>query len=317
MSEAIYGIVYKVTNLIDGKVYIGQTVQTLRRRRRAHENLSAKPSTYFHRALAKHGFANFSWEIVDNCASKQSLHAREQYWIDHCACMAPAGYNSAEGGKGGAYLESHKQRISEALKGRVVSAETRQKQSRMRKGMKMPPSAIEKFKARTGEKNSFFGKTHAEETKRLIGAKSKGRNWATGEKAGSWADADRSIILDCYFQKYTDKEMIAVHLEKTGRKISRKALCRVFRELGLHISESRGKRAAIERHAFIDSNDIAIFRTRLLAFIQPSGELAPDFQQALHAMPLHPQPRLDSTPGNYSDGQKYDGSSERGLPRKA
>jgi group I intron endonuclease len=295
VSAAIYGIVYKVTNLIDGKVYIGQTAQTLWRRRRAHENLSAKPSTYFHRALAKHGFGNFSWEIVDTCETKEALHAREQYWIDHCACMAPGGYNSAEGGKGGAYLESHKQRISAALKGRTVSAETRQKQSQMRKGVKMPRSAIEKFKARTGEKNPFFGRTHAEETRRVIGEKSKGRNWATGEKAGSWADVDRGIILECYFQKMSNDQMKAVHLEKTGRKIGIKALMRVFEELGLHISTSRGKRGLSERHAFIDGNDIAVFRTRLLAFIPPSDGREPDFQQASPATPLHPHPHQDST----------------------
>lgn len=295
MSEAIYGIVYKVTNLIDGKIYIGQTVQTLWRRRRAHENLSAKPSTYFHRALAKHGFGNFSWEIVDTCESKETLHAREQYWIDHCSCMAPAGYNSAEGGKGGAYLESHKQRISAALKGRTVSAETRQKMSLNMRGRKPSAKLLEKLKAKTGDNNHFFGKTHSEETRRLIGEKSKGRNWAAGEKAGSWADVDRYTILECYFQKMSNDQMKAAHLEKTGRKIGIKALMRVFEELGLHISTSRGKRGLSERHTFIDGNDIAVFRTRLLAFIPPSDGRDPDFQQASSATPLHPHPHQDST----------------------
>jgi group I intron endonuclease len=317
MVEKVYGIVYKVTNLVDGKIYIGQTVQTLWRRRRAHENLSAKPETYFHRALAKHGFDNFTWEIVDSCESKEDLHAREQHWIDHCACMAPVGYNSAEGGKGGAYLESHKRRISEALKGRAFSAETRRKMSVAMQGRKPSEKLLAKLKAKTGQNNHFFGKTHSKETRRLIGEKSKGRNWATGEKAPGWSDADRSIILECYFQKCTDKEMIAVHLDKTGRKINRKALCRVFRELGLHISESRGKRAAIERRAFIDSNDVSVFRTRLLAFIRPSDERAPDSLPTFDAMTSRPEPRPDSNPENCSSDQKSCGNLELDLPRTA
>lgn len=289
MEEKPYGIVYKVTNLIDGKIYVGQTAQTLWRRRRAHENECARSTAYFHRSLKKHGFENFQWEEIESCHSKEELHAREIYWIEQFQCMAPAGYNSAEGGKGGAYLESHKRRISEALTGRVISEATRQKISLLKKGRKQSPETIAKFKERIGEKNHFFGKKHSEETRKLIGEKSKGRNWATGEKAGSWANVDRSIVLECYFLKMRNEAIIASHLEKTGRKISVKAIMRVFRELGLHISSSRGARGLRERHAFIDSNDIEIFRERLRMFTPPgASESAPCSLPASSSTPLHP-----------------------------
>jgi group I intron endonuclease len=296
MNQDIYGIVYKVTNLIDGNIYIGQTVQSLWRRRRAHENLSCRPSTYFHRALAKHGFANFTWDIVESCSTKDCLHEREQFWIDHFACMAPAGYNSAEGGKGGAYLESHKQRISIAMTGRKLSAETRQKLGLAHRGKKLSPAHIAALKGKTGENNHFFGRTHSEETRRLIGEKSKGRSWATGEKAGSWANADRGIILESYFQKCTEKQMISIHLEKTGRKIGRKALARVFEELGLHVSTSRGKKAAIERTKFIDANDISDFYIRLEAITRASDESASGSLQISLSTLSHLQSHQDSSP---------------------
>lgn len=299
MTEKPYGIVYKATNLVDGKIYIGQTVQTLWRRRRAHENLSAKPSTYFHRALAKHGFSNFAWEIVDTCESKEVLHTREQHWINQFACMAPAGYNSAEGGKGGAYTEEHKKRISEALKGRDVSPETREKMRRLMTGKKLSPSHIETLKSKVGEKNHFFGRAHSEETRKQIGEKSKGRNWATGMKAGSWSDADRSVILECYFQKMSNKDMIATHLERTGRKIGIKALMRVFRELGLHISEVRGRRGLIERHAFIESSSIEFFYERLRLLTLPdAAESAPCSPLASSSKYPRPLGRSDSSREN-------------------
>lgn len=263
MEKKRFGIIYKVTNLIDGKIYIGQTIQTLAQRRRAHEHERARSTAYFHKALRKHGLDNFRWEELETCYSKEELFEREIHWIKRLGCMAPSGYNSAEGGKGGAYLATHKKRISEAMSGRSLSAETRRKIGLVHQGKKLTAEHIETMKSLIGEKNHFFGRTHSEETKKRIGEKSKGRNWATGMNAGSWADADRSLILECYFQKMSNKEMISVHLERTGRKIGIKAIMRVFQELGLHISETRGRRSLIERHAFIESNSIEVFYERL------------------------------------------------------
>ncbi|VWB06761.1 hypothetical protein BLA6863_00133 [Burkholderia lata] len=289
MSDAAYGIVYKVTNLIDGKIYVGQTVQTLWRRRRAHENVVAQSTAYFHRALKKHGFENFLWEEVETCYSKEQLFAREIFWIEHFQCMAPAGYNSAEGGKGGAYLESHKQRIAEAMRNRIVSPQTRAKLSAIQRGKKLSETHIDVLRSKIGEKNHFFGRAHSEETRKRIGEKSKGRNWATGDKAGSWADADRSVILECYFQKMSNKDMIAAHLERTGRKIGIKALMRVFRELGLHISETRGRRGLIERHDFIESNKVEVFYERLRSLTLPdASESALCSRPTSSSMPPHP-----------------------------
>ncbi|WP_188130770.1 NUMOD3 domain-containing DNA-binding protein [Paraburkholderia panacisoli] len=289
MSIEVFGIVYKATNLINGKIYIGQTAQTLSKRRKAHENLAGKSTAYFHRALAKYGFENFHWEMVEACQSKDHRFEREIFWIEHFACMAPLGYNSAEGGKGGAYLETHKQRISLAMSGRKLSAETRQKLSAAHKGKKLSLDHIAALRSKIGEKNHFFGRAHSEETRKRIGEKSKGRNWATGMNAGSWADADRALILECYFRKMSNKDMIASHLERTGRKIGIKALMRVFRELGLHISETRGRRGLIERHAFIESNSIEVFYERLRSFtLVDDSESVPCSLLTSSSTSLHP-----------------------------
>ncbi len=260
MTNIVRGIIYKVTNLVDGKIYVGQTIQTLWRRRRAHENLSLRPSTYFHRALSKHGILNFSWSILETCDTKTSLHAREKFWITQFACMAPSGYNSAEGGKGGAYLESHKRRISEALKGRKISDSHRLAVSVANKGSKRSDIVKQKMsESRKGSGNNFFGKTHDDETKRKIGEKSKNRNWFTGRRYKIESVVNLSLVLELYFKKFTYQQIMDAHLNVAGIKINQLKLIRVFNLLGLFVSNRRGKIAVQERHKFIDENKIEDF----------------------------------------------------------
>ena len=60
------GIIYKATNKKNGKVYVGQTTNTLERRKRGHKD-RAKNTNYnshFHNAIRKYGFDVFKWEII-------------------------------------------------------------------------------------------------------------------------------------------------------------------------------------------------------------------------------------------------------------
>ena len=55
-------IIYKVTNLINGKIYIGQSINTLEYRKSQHEReakCNKRKTIYFHLALLKYGFENF------------------------------------------------------------------------------------------------------------------------------------------------------------------------------------------------------------------------------------------------------------------
>ena len=97
----VYGIIYKCTNLINNKVYVGQTINGLDRRRKAHICLSKSGrGTYFHHALAKYGCENFRWEIIDSASSLESLNFKEKYYIITNRCLKQ-GYNICEGGSNG------------------------------------------------------------------------------------------------------------------------------------------------------------------------------------------------------------------------
>lgn len=92
------GVIYKVTCLVNGKVYIGQTVD-LKARIRSH--FSTKQKYHFGFALQKYGKDNFLWEIVEECP-KDMLDDREQYWIAfYNSNDSRYGYNLTIGGDNG------------------------------------------------------------------------------------------------------------------------------------------------------------------------------------------------------------------------
>lgn len=114
-------IVYKATNLINGKVYIGYTTKTLLERISAHVSkancLTQKHYTQaFKLALRKYGIENFSWEELAICDSKEEACSLEMQLIQEFNSMTPNGYNMTFGGEGGIPNEFVKQKISNSVK---------------------------------------------------------------------------------------------------------------------------------------------------------------------------------------------------------
>lgn len=143
-------IVYKVTNLLNNKVYIGITTKSLEHRKKVHLRDSKRMNTYFYRAIRKYGEENFMWEIIDYADSIEELHAKEVYYIRLYESFdnKEKGYNTQSGGrnlyriteeeraarsrrvigeknpmygvpsplKGKKFTQNHKEKISNALK---------------------------------------------------------------------------------------------------------------------------------------------------------------------------------------------------------
>ena len=86
--------IYKITNLINGKIYVGQTSRTPEIRFSEHVHADS----YIGSAIRKYGRANFKIEVLEECESKKELDNREQYWIARFESMGPNGYNLTEGG---------------------------------------------------------------------------------------------------------------------------------------------------------------------------------------------------------------------------
>lgn len=95
-----FGIIYKVTNIINGKIYIGQTIQSLYKRWYRHCN-SKEDCRYFCNAIRKYGKENFIINIIE-IVMIDKLDEREKYWIQRLSAnIKGIGYNILIGGKNG------------------------------------------------------------------------------------------------------------------------------------------------------------------------------------------------------------------------
>ncbi|MEE9571534.1 MAG: GIY-YIG nuclease family protein [Candidatus Neomarinimicrobiota bacterium] len=122
-------IIYKATNLINSKVYIGQTFNSLKKRKNDHNSRSSNGSSvYFHNAIRKHGPENFKWQVICICPDIDSLNEQEEYYIAFYDSMN-VGYNLQSGGLNYIVSEETRKKLGKVSLGRKRSAKTRKKMS--------------------------------------------------------------------------------------------------------------------------------------------------------------------------------------------
>lgn len=92
-------IIYKATNKINNKSYIGQTIKSLRSRKSQHLADSIRKNYNFHKAIQKYGIDSFSWEILCECDSKEEMDEMEFHYIIQYDTYRN-GYNCTFGGEG-------------------------------------------------------------------------------------------------------------------------------------------------------------------------------------------------------------------------
>lgn len=122
------GIIYKITNKINGRIYIGQTIRTLEDRWYHHVYYATqkKCKTKLGRAIRKYGASAFDAVVIE---TSDNLDEREIYFINLFKSVT-SGYNIKIGGDGGPHALSTKKKISKANKKRVWTQEMRDNMSR-------------------------------------------------------------------------------------------------------------------------------------------------------------------------------------------
>lgn len=138
------GIIYKITNNINGKIYIGQTIRELEVRIKEHKR---HKDTIMGKVFDKYGIDNFTIEIIDIADNIEELNDKEIYWISYYdSTNKDKGYNLCNGGdntSGYKHTEKSKKKMSDNH-----------------------PKYF-------GEDNHFYGKTHSEETRKIMSEKGK------------------------------------------------------------------------------------------------------------------------------------------------
>ena len=184
----MFYLIYKITNILDGKYYIG-----------AHKT-SNKNDGYMgsgvmiKRAIEKYGTENFKKEILCECSSSSEMYAKEKELV----VLSEETYNLKEGGDGGFdYINSNEElRVVKNKKAReITNSRHKDKLSEWaRKGglASVAKHGVQKAFLEAG-KTAFLGKTHSEETKKKIGEHNSkaqsgsgnsqfGTMWITNEK---------------------------------------------------------------------------------------------------------------------------------------
>lgn len=227
----MYGYVYLTHNKVNNRLYIGQ-------HKGKFNDKYFGSGLIISQAVLKYGIEKFEVNMIECCESKQHLNECEKKWIEYFnAIKDEKFYNIAKGGEGGhtiaGYNDEQKARyhtnMSRALKGRKFTNEHRFKISKSLKNAKLN---------RNGESNSFYGKTHSDETKAKI---SKTKSLQTG---WNHSEETKRKISEAHKGKIVSKEtrskmsanttvrnLGSKHSEETKRRISESNKVKVIFEL--------------------------------------------------------------------------------------
>ena len=186
-------IIYKATNKVNNKSYIGQTIYTIENRKLNHITKSNGYSKLaIHRAIRKYGEENFEWEVIDDTAKNvDELNLLEQKYIKEYDTFGKGGYNMTEGGWNATHSTETKYKIARGVlltrekTGRINqytiakdngevyadSKETRMKKSESHKGIK------NHMYGKRGKLSPHFGKKYSSERCKNISKALKGRSF--------------------------------------------------------------------------------------------------------------------------------------------
>lgn len=178
--------IYKATNRINGKAYIGLT-ENIRTRRVTHlYEVENGCDYYFHRAMRKHGADVFDWEIIATCNTREEAGDLETKLIKQHDTYHN-GYNSTTGGENGykmsketrkkmsiAHTGIAKGATSEATKKKIAASLTGYKHTNEFK--------IQKSITNAGKNNPNYGNTWTNEQKENLSAK-RSVPWSEARRA--------------------------------------------------------------------------------------------------------------------------------------
>lgn len=169
--------IYKITNLINNKVYIGQTVQPKIRWSKHKSDARNKPIQYIHHAMNRYGIDNFKFEVIAFCLNSEAITETENIIIiQYDSRNRNFGYNLAIGKSHGGHSKQTREKLSRIKTefyqkrleevGSKITEEERQKLSESHLGLPGSNKG-KKFseQARENMRQAFKGRIVSEECK--------------------------------------------------------------------------------------------------------------------------------------------------------
>ena len=170
-------IVYKTTNLVNNKIYIGKSKYN--RKSYLGSGLILK------KAIKKYGKENFKKEIIEKCKTDFEVNKKEKYWIKHYnSTNRTIGYNIHTGGQGGKCTPKTAQKIIEIRRKNGTLNHTQETKDKIRQantGKKPSPETLEKLrKSHLGQQAWNKGLTKETDPRLKV----QGEKWSENRKAG-------------------------------------------------------------------------------------------------------------------------------------
>lgn len=187
MSQKISGI-YKITNKINGKVYIGQSNDIKTRWNHEHGGVSTK-NILLREEILKFGLENFCYEIlIEENDSKRKDLLEKQMIKEYNSTNPDFGYNVSTGGNSN-YSHSEKWKLEQS--------------KRLKEFYKNNPNWLTEERREKLRKAGKYERT--EEQRKKASEHRKGFKYSEESKAKMSASAKKRISKDCYFIKNHDK----------------------------------------------------------------------------------------------------------------
>ncbi len=157
------GSIYKIENKINGKIYIGQTIQNVERRWAQHKcKGKTRGRSAVNKAILKYGEESFEFSVIDEANSMDELNNKEIFYITETKCMAPNGYNLKEGGLNASFSQETIDKIRKANTGKKRTKEQNEANRQRGLGVKQSKETIDK------RVDKMIGHKVSEETKEKI-----------------------------------------------------------------------------------------------------------------------------------------------------
>lgn len=174
----IYGVIYKISNSVNDKVYYGQTTMNPPEKRwyfHKKAGTADKCPSVIYRAMRLYGIDKFRFDVVHECETKEELDSKEIELIKTYNTLVPNGYNLEEGGAIGKPCEESKLKMRNSHLGKKATAETKEKMKNSQLGKKRLPFT-EEHRKKIGDAQR--GKILTEEHKRKISEATTGKKWS-------------------------------------------------------------------------------------------------------------------------------------------
>ena len=152
------GLIYRIQNKNNNKVYVGKTEKDLKVRLRRHKaEVTRGTNRPLYNSIRKHGIENFIIDVIEEVPD-ECLIERERFWIGEFNCIHPHGYNFTSGGEGGNVKRFWSQEAKDLL---------HRQQANKRRGQKRTATQRENFSKAAKIRES----SKTPETKRLTSLK--------------------------------------------------------------------------------------------------------------------------------------------------